>query len=55
MTNFEKWKEKLNVKKIFDIFKEAGCYKCPALEVCKKTEGCEKAFKEWAEQEVKNE
>jgi hypothetical protein len=54
MTNFEKWKEILNVKKILEIFKEAGCYKCPALKVCRETEGCENAFLKWAEAEVKN-
>jgi hypothetical protein len=53
MNGFEKWKKELTAKEALDIFKNAGCYKCPALNVCKATEGCENAFRKWAELELK--
>jgi hypothetical protein len=53
MNNFLRWKKELTAKKALDIFRNTGCYKCPAEDVCKRTTGCEKAFKEWAESEIK--
>jgi len=51
MTNFEKWKKDLTIENALAIFKCCGCEGCPAEEVCKVTEGCEKAFNLWAQQE----
>jgi len=51
MTNFEKWKQEMTVERFLTIFRQTGCVGCPALKVCKVTQGCENAFVKWAEQE----
>jgi hypothetical protein len=52
ISNFEKWKQETSIEWFLKLFKDNGCNGCPALEVCKNTKGCEKAFRKWAKQET---
>jgi len=55
MTNFEKWKKKLTLKKfIKDFLDSCPGKKCPAFKVCEKSESCRAALKKWASGENLN-
>lgn len=53
MSNFEKWKQELNIENTAKAFEESlTCEFCPAYYICqlRQVNNCMDAFKKWAEQ-----